>query len=85
MLWRYLPNVASLLAYALLGGNGPPVLAAESIASRVLWPVIHGILYKEDGGNCCSLDPTGAMKPERLDTYVDELADSQVTVSRTTS
>lgn len=55
-------------------------LAAEPAAPGASRPAIHGILYNEDGGNCCMLDPPGVMKPERLDAYVDELADSQVTI-----
>jgi hypothetical protein len=54
--------------------------AAESLAGKAPQPPFHGILYNEDDSNRFVLDPPGAMKPERLDQVVDELADSQVAV-----
>jgi hypothetical protein len=77
---QYGSILAPLLACALLGGNRSPVLAAGPAAAGASRPAIHGILYNEDGGNCCGLAPAGAMKPEQLDAYVDELANSQVTI-----
>jgi hypothetical protein len=76
---RHLPILVLLSVSALLGQESS-VCTAEPAAAGASRPAIHGILYNEDGGNCCTLDPPGVMKPERLDTYVDELANSQVTI-----
>ena len=59
---------------------GTQARAAEAAAAKPARAPIRGILYNEDDSHRFVLDPPGAMKPERLDQLVDELADSQVTV-----
>jgi hypothetical protein len=54
-------------------------LAADAAGTKPARTPIRGILYNEDDSHRFVLDPPGAMKPERLDQLVDELADSQVT------
>ena len=63
-----------------LGAFGLNVNADPSPVPQASRPAIHGILYNDDDSHRFGLDPPGAMKPERLDMLVDELADSQVTV-----
>ena len=68
-----------LLVCALLTCHVPSLLAVESAAATTSRPPIHGILFNEDGDDRFRHDPTGTIKPERLDQIVDALADSQVT------
>src|SRR3990170_268412 len=59
---------------------GTEALAADAAVAKPGRGPIRGILYNEDDSHRFVVDPPGAMKPERLDQLVDELADSQVTV-----
>jgi uncharacterized lipoprotein YddW (UPF0748 family) len=73
-------SLSCLSVYAALGTVGQAADAAGPPSAEVPRPSIHGVLYNEDDSNRFVLDPTGQMKPERLDRMVDDLADSQVAV-----
>ena len=60
--------------------DGTAVPVDELASPKKPRPSIGGILYNEDDSHRFGLDPPGAMKPERLDAIVDELADSQATI-----
>jgi hypothetical protein len=64
-----------LFVCTLLGSSGQRLRADEPPR-----PAIHGILYNEDDSHRFFLDPPGQMKPARLDSIVDKLADSHVKI-----
>lgn len=56
------------------------VSADDSSAPKKPQLPIRGILYNEDDSHRFAFDGAGTMKPERLNQFVDELANSQVSV-----
>ena len=69
-----------VVACSLLGSSGLRLPADEPVsAPRASRSVLPGILFNEDDSHRFFLDPPGDMKPARLDSIVDKLAESHVT------